>query len=245
MREFHIPRNPYDDHIVYRHPKFTIEPGITVLVGCNGSGKSTMLKAISQQLQKEDIPVYSFDNYHEGGSWSMSRATFFGDYNFVCQAVTSSEGERIVLNTGNAAKECVTFMNSHGEKRGVEEEFINRFNAVIHSDNGSEDKPAPKEYWILLDAIDSGLSVDNIVELKEYFLKPFLEDFSKNAEIYIVVSANEYELCRGERCFDVQEGKYVPLNSYEQYRRLILKSRKYKDARIEGAAKKSEKKNNN
>ena len=54
----------------------------------------------------------------------------------------------------------------------------------------------------MLDAVDSGLSVDNIVDVKEQLFKTILE-YNYGNEIYIVISANEYEMARGEQCFDV------------------------------------------
>ena len=51
-------------------------------------------------------------------------------------------------------------------------------------------------------------------------------------ETYIVIAANEYELARGENCFDVNKGVYLTFKDYEDYRKFIIKSRKRKDARI-------------
>ena len=50
-------------------------------------------------------------------------------------------------------------------------------------------------------------------------------------EIYIVVSANEYEMARDEQCFDVYNGKYVKIKDYEEYRNLVLQSKEWKYAR--------------
>ena len=50
-------------------------------------------------------------------------------------------------------------------------------------------------------------------------------------EIYIVISAIEYELCRGEQCFDVYNGKYITFKDYEDYREFILKNREWKENR--------------
>ena len=89
-----------------------------------------------------------------------------------------------------------------------------------------------KERWILLDAADSGYSVDNVVDLKE-LLKIIIEDGrSMGVAVYIVVSANEYEMAAGEQCFDVNTGKYLTFKDYGDYRKYILESRKRKDKRI-------------
>ena len=44
-------RNPYDEGFsTCRRKEVEFKPGLTVLVGCNGSGKSTMLKNIKEEL---------------------------------------------------------------------------------------------------------------------------------------------------------------------------------------------------
>ena len=87
------------------------------------------------------------------------------------------------------------------------------------------------ERWILLDAVDSGLSIDHVVELKGLF-KLVLEDTAAaDKEIYIVASANEYELAAGNQCYDVGKSKYVDIKSYDDYKKAILASRAKKDKR--------------
>ena len=95
-----------------------------------------------------------------------------------------------------------------------------------------EEVEIPKERWILLDAVDSGLSVDNIVDIKEDLFKTILE-YNFGNEIYIIVSANEYEMARGEKCFDVYNGKYVEFKDYEEYRDFIVESKEWKHQRSE------------
>ena len=86
-----------------------------------------------------------------------------------------------------------------------------------------------------MDAIDSGLSIDNIVDIKEYLFKTVLENnFGK--EIYILVVAKEYEMARGENCFDVRNGKYIKFKDYENYRNFVLKSKEWKEERYDAFA---------
>ena len=79
--------------------------------------------------------------------------------------------------------------------------------------------PETKERWLLLDAIDSGFSIDNVIEAKDFF-KMVINDFADHGyELYIVVSANEYELANGEDCFDVMNG-----NMYNSKIMMILRN---------------------
>jgi len=84
----------------------------------------------------------------------------------------------------------------------------------------------------LLDAVDSGLSIDYIDELKEKLFQFIIDDCKKKGiDIYFVVSANSYEMARESDCFDVYEGKYKKFKDYEEYREFILERRKIKEMR--------------
>lgn len=39
-RIFEVPTKPYDDYKLYNRKTITINPGVTVLSGCNGTGKA-------------------------------------------------------------------------------------------------------------------------------------------------------------------------------------------------------------
>lgn len=203
-RKFKIDNDAYGEGIkMYNKATIELVPGVTVLVGCNGAGKSTLLKQLYGIVQKENIPCVMFDNLKDGGSNARSKAGFYGDTTFLETSMCSSEGENIALNMGNFAKMIVSMFRNN---------------------------PNDNEYWIFADAVDSGFSIDNVVELKDELFKLIL-DIHKDKEVYIVITANAYEMARGEQCFDVINGKYVSIKSYEKYRSVILKSRDKKDAR--------------
>ena len=188
---------------IYKYNELTLEPGVTVLVGCNGMGKTTLLHQLEASLKKEEIPVFKFDNLAEGGSRARSKFGFHQNFELLATALCSSEGENIVINMGQTAGAIGAFTREY------------------------KDSP---ELWILFDAIDSGLSVDNVVDIKEYLFKTIFEH-NKDKDVYIVVSANEYELARGENCLDVYSGKIMQFKDYEDYRSFILKSKAQKDKR--------------
>lgn len=191
------------DEKIYTKNEVEIKPGFTVLVGCNGSGKSTLLHQIESQLENEEIKFFSYDNYHEGGSRAKDSANFFGEMDFLAQAIMSSEGEEISLNFGKVASKLGYYIRNK------------------YSDE--------KEFWILLDAIDSGLSVDNVIEFKDLFNMILKTETDKT--VYILVSANEYELARNEQCLDVRNCEYITFNDYEEFREFIIQSRKLKNKR--------------
>ena len=50
-----------EDEVLYKKKSIEIKPGVTVLTGCNGIGKTTLLHQIESFLKKENIPCLMFD----------------------------------------------------------------------------------------------------------------------------------------------------------------------------------------
>ena len=222
-RKFVLEKDYYGDGVkLYKKKTVTINPGVTVLVGCNGIGKTSFLHQVRDRLKKQSIPCIEYDNLNDGGSNSVDEAGFNEDFTFIATAISSSEGENIILNMNKLASNLGEFVKTGRVKDK------NPFSKIFRKED--EDKDIISERWILLDAVDSGLSVDNIVDIKEYLFKTILKHNYGN-DIYII-SANEYEMARGEQSFDVYNGKYVTFKDYEEYRNMILESKKWKEGRI-------------
>lgn len=205
-RRIKLDRDPYDNGFnLYKKRTVEFQTGVTVLVGCNGIGKTSLLDNIKRVLRKENVPCITFDNLQDGGANARSEMAFYGNFEFVGASMCSSEGESIVMNLGRMASKIGNFIRNN---------------------------PNEKELWILFDAIDSGLSIDNIVDVKELLFKTILEDTNNiNKDIYIVVSANSYEMANSENCLDIYGMKYKTFKTYNNYRKFILKSKELKEKR--------------
>jgi len=228
-RKFILQRDYYGEGInLYKKKTVTIDSGVTVLVGCNGIGKTTFLHQIRDRLKKQNIPYIEYNNLYDGGGNSIDEAGFNGDFAFLATAISSSEGENIIMNINKHVSDIGEFIRTGKVKE--KNPFVKAFKTL--NDIEGENKEFISERWILLDAVDSGLSVDNIVDIKEQLFKTILE-YNYGNEIYIVISANEYEMARDEQCFDVYNGKYITFKNYEEYRNMILKSRQWKEERVQ------------
>ena len=226
-------RDPYDAGFNTTTPrKIDLQPGLTVLVGCNGAGKTTLLRNIQEECKKTDIPCCFYDNLRDGGTGSFG-AILGGWQELPCDSMslgvslwTASEGEAIRLNIGRQSTLYKEFLTTGHYK--------NKTYRLSELFNDKAEKNVESNIRVLLfDATDSGLSIDNICDIKALF-RLILEDSEKqNLETYIIISANEYELCREEQCFDVNRGKYLTFLDYEAYRKFILESRRQKELRIE------------
>lgn len=57
--------------------------------------------------------------------------------------------------------------------------------------------------------------------------------YDQGVNLYIIISANEFELCLGENCLDVVSGKYVKFYTYPKFKTFIINSRKKKEKRLD------------
>lgn len=225
-------RDPYDYGFTPTKPKeIELNSGLTVLVGCNGAGKTTLLNNVKDELYKEKIPMYKYDNLsesHDTMSFLLSGYTEIEGDSLGLGALmfNSSEGETIKLNVGRHSSLYKEFLKT-GHFKNKRYKFSLLFDEEKKKDVESNIRV------FLFDATDSGLSIDSIIEIKTMF-DNILADSKKNGlETYIIISANEYELCRNSNCFDVNEGTYITFEDYEDYRKFILNNRAKKEKRIE------------
>lgn len=217
-------RNPYDTGVSYTKPKeIEIHPGLTVLVGCNGAGKTTLLQNIKEHCKDNNIPCMLYDNLQSGGFSSLAESLYSGNYADASCMWNSSEGENIKYNV--IKKDYGFFMKECYENNSKSKLF------KVFNENYGEDLKQSNIRVLLFDAVDSGLSIDIVMELKIMF-QHMIKD-NQNCEVYIIISANEYELANGTDCFDVVNGKYVSFANYESFKSFILKNRAYKEKRIQ------------
>lgn len=208
-----LPKTMYHENDkIYKKSRISLKTGITVLVGCNGCGKSTFMHLLENKCRTAKIPVWKYNNMTHGGSSAMQmflECSGTGK-NFIRNA-QSSEGENIMNNLGD---------------------FITRLGAFVKKNAGAD------KIVMLLDAVDSGMSIDNISYLFDAFSDTILPDIEKTiSNIYFIVAANAYETARCRRCLDVYEGKYIEFKDYEEYRQFVLDSGKKKEERYAAAAK--------
>jgi len=206
-----------DDKIkMYKKKYANLKPGVTVLVGCNGAGKTTLIRQITEFVRNNDeVLLLKYDNWEDGQRKTMQDNLLFGNSKELACQVQSSEGENIIINIGNLATKIGSNMTRYKED------------------------PKYKRYIILLDAIDSGLSIDHMVYLKKFF-NAVIKDSTEDKPVYIILSTNSFEFAYEMPCYDIMEGKYITFKDYEEYREFILKTAKLKDIRYGRIKKDSE-----
>lgn len=199
---------PYDERKLYKTSHIDLETGLNVIIGRNGSGKTTLCREIENFCNENKIPLFKYDNYTDGGSSSMEKYMFFGNFEAFGATAFHSEGEQIFYNFGEQIKAIGKFIREHLDS---------------------------KQLVITLDAMDSGLDIDGIDQLKS-IVNVMTEDCkNKEVELYVVATANNYALIHKNHCIDVSTGKDLYFEKFEDFHKFI--SDQYKKDRAKGKKK--------
>lgn len=217
MLEVKIHKDPYElKHYLYKTGTIRLNEGFTVVIGRNGCGKTTFCRTLKDFCNKNDIPCYSYDNYHDGGSTAMQVYLGMEDFESLVSTAFHSEGEQIYYNLGMQIKQIGSFIKKYRES---------------------------KQLVVVLDTLDSGFDVEGISELK-HLTGVMIDDCKKHGiELYIVITANNYALIHKSNCIDIKTGEYHYFDNYEAYEKFIMNQYK-KDRQAEARRKKKESKDN-
>ena len=206
----------------------SLPEGVTILVGCNGAGKTTMLQTIKEQARKEDIPTLLFDNKQENEHKYYENFMYSNQMSKMATMFLSSEGEQIGFKIGELCRKIYTFLKTGKYSNG------SCFDTAFEVFRKEQEKDASvsNKRFILLDAVDSGFSIDNMDEVKGVFNMMIEDAKQMGLELYIVVSTNSYEFARNMNCLDVIRGEFRTFKDYEDYREFIIDSSKLKSERF-------------
>ena len=196
---------------LYRRKTISIRPNrITPLVGCNGVGKTTILRCLNGYLKSARYCYIYYDNLSNGAREKLSESAYEQNFAEVSRYALSSEGENILT---------ITLDELYSIQQVLEGKITRNHLYQPYRDTD--------HVFILFDAIDSGSSVDNIINIKSH-MNTLIEVAKKNNKnLYIIVAANSFELARKEICWDVFGSKEIEFGTdYEAYRKFIFGVRK-------------------
>ena len=184
----------FDNAYSINDSKYAVfEPnGLTIIVGCNGYGKTSFIKGLEAHLKRRRVEYVSWSDSANGRTNGMNQFLWDNDIEALASMAFHSEGQAMVASFGN---KCLS-------KVGTK---------VRHMKN-------LKELFVLVDQIDSGLDTHMISDIKRAFRQVIIPDMNKHGvTAYVVLTANSYELVKDEYCFDPVTRHAIIFNNYDHY----------------------------
>lgn len=218
---FNIKREPYEEgQKIFNKNQFEIgDNSIVCFVGCNGSGKSSLVNEIIDNLKNEKATnlqkeVYKFNfgntpkfndklayilfNKNSENNGSMQDHFFNSmELNYM------STGEGILRRNGRALQVIGQYIREHRDT----------------------------ELYIFFDDCDAGTSIDAINDIKPVFSFIINDCLKRNINCHIILTANSFEMCKDLDCIDVQTFKHKHFKTYDSFKKFVLKSREKKNKR--------------
>ena len=223
---FKLDKDPYDDdRVLFKKTTLELEEGKTYcLVGCNGSGKSTVMNYIKRHLQKKEK---AFEICGKFGDFQfLLNEGKFSDYMFY---VFNKNTENVDDEYGHILLHAAVATSSTGEGilQRLGNDLVTLRQRILHPNSKN------KHFWILFDDCDAGTSLDVMCEIKEVISLIRQDCDDNHITLTIILSANAYEIARDYECIDVYDFSKKEFKDYEDYKKFVLRSKKRKDKSYE------------
>lgn len=230
--------NYYGNENIFKNSEIVFKEGLNILIGPNGSGKTTTLHILEDALKKE-IKEELKERENKNNSSETEFAYHFKDiqtklkgkyetkYLFFNHVTTDSiqSLKPEWLNSDNYEWIATSMCSSEGQNVLLAfQYFLQEISYAISICSKIENS----KLFVLIDDVDSRISIDVQIELIKLFEEVIIPDAKKrNVELYIILSTNTYEFVRNngfvnKQCLDVYTGEEKCFKTYEDYRKYIL-----------------------
>lgn len=226
-----IVRDPYyDEDYLFNKDTLTLTDKVTVFVGPNGYGKTTLTNAIKEGLKRQGAFDFA-NNTHERNISRGFRNTFAPDSKDTDDAATigfmaydSHADDHSNSISSALANDNFMLFALHNESSEGENNLYSLAELFNNAGAVAKEHPNLEQLVIFVDGIDSGLSVDMldlIVRTLDIKIKQ-VESLNPDLEVAMVFTTNNYEMTRNLPTFDPTSFKPVSYDSYEDFRTDML-----------------------
>ena len=219
-----ITRNPYyEDEYLFEKDQLTLTNQVTVFIGPNGYGKTTLVNMLKEALEKDGAISFSNNAYsrnlaqafelNEADKYKKNNASIgFISYDSHADDYTNSISTSLVNN--NMQQLLLRRESSEGENNLISlADLFDNAQAVAKEHQNLE------HLIIFVDGIDSGLSVDKIdfiVRNLDLKIKQ-VESQNPNLNVALIFTANHYEMVRNLPTIDPITFEKISYNDYEEF----------------------------
>ena len=228
-----ITRDPYyEEEYLFKKDQLTLTDQVTVFVGPNGYGKTTLVNMLKEALERDGAISFSNNAYARGlarafelakaDESAKDRANIgFISYDSHADDHTNSISASLVNN--NMRQLLLRRESSEGENN-----LISLADLFDNAQAVANENPNLKHLIIFVDGIDSGLSVDKInFIIRNLDLKiKQVESQNPDLNVALVFTANHYEMVRNLPTVDPITFETVNYNDYKEFRSDMIKKAK-------------------
>ena len=228
-----ITRDPYyEEEYLFEKDRLTLTDQVTVFVGPNGYGKTTLVNMLKEALERDGAVSFS-NNPHarsiarafelvKADESAKNRASIgFISYDSHADDHTNSISASLVNN--NMQQLLLRRESSEGENN-----LISLADLFDNAQAVANENPNREHLIIFVDGIDSGLSVDKIdfiVRSLDLKIKQ-VESQNPDLNVALVFTANHYEMVRNLPTVDPITFETVNYNDYKEFRSDMIKKAK-------------------
>lgn len=228
--EIPVRKDYYEEgQVLYPFKSIKVEHPVVCLTGCNGSGKSTMVRQITDHLKTLGFQesaglsktlealhsIFQLKDEEPKGLWVL--------FDITTDPLDSFDEGDIAIDhffqTGLSNGETVNYR------------LTKTASLIGGAFKKAKEKGIP--LWLFFDDCDSGTSIDMIIDIKNFILMVDGDLTKHGVEHQIIVTSNSYEMCRDLPCLCVQTGKMKTFKTYESFKKFVLWSRGKKNKREE------------
>lgn len=225
-----ITRDPYyEEEYLFENDHLTLTDQVTVFVGPNGYGKTTLVTMLKEALERDGAVSFS-NNPHarsiarafelvKADESAKNRASIgFISYDSHADDHTNSISASLVNN--NMQQLLLRRESSEGENN-----LISLADLFDNAQAVANENPDLEHLIIFVDGIDSGLSVDKIdfiVRNLDLKIKQ-VESQNPDLNVALVFTANHYEMVRNLPTIDPITFETINYSDYEEFRSDMIK----------------------